>query len=85
MILGTNEFSVATGIFVYPNPSDEIIHIKVPVSVKIETVKIYNVLGQLVQEQDFSESIDISKLSEGMHFIYFETNYGSIHKTLIKR
>jgi len=48
-------------------------------------VKIYNVLGQLVQVQDFSEIIDISKLSTGMHFIYFETNYGRIHKTLVKR
>ena len=85
VILGTNEFSIATGIFVYPNPSESEIHIKVPASVEVENIKIYNVLGQLVQKQDFSETINISELSTGMHFIYFETNYGRIHKTLIKQ
>ncbi len=85
VVLGTNEFSVATRIFVYPNPSESEVHIKVPASVEVENIKLYNVLGQLVQEQDFSETIDISKLSTGMHFIYLETNYGRIHKTLIKR
>jgi len=85
VILGSNEFSIANDISVYPNPSDNEIHVKVPASVDIESVKIYNVLGQLVQVQDFSEIIDISKLSTGMHFIYFETNYGRIHKTLVKR
>jgi len=85
VILGANEFSIANGITVYPNPSEGIVHINVPNSVEIESIKIYNVLGQLVKEQDFSETIDINKLSTGKHFIYFETNYGRIHKTLMKR
>lgn len=85
MILGTNEFSLATRIFVYPNPSEGIVHINVPNFVEIESIKIHYVLGQLVKEQYFSETINITEFSTGIHFIYFETNYGRIHKTLVKR
>ena len=83
--LGTNEFSIANNISIAPNPAQETIHINKPASVEIEKVKIYNVLGQLVREQNFSETIGISDLPTGMLFVYFETNYGIIHKSLIKR
>ncbi len=83
--LGTNEFSIANNISIAPNPAQETIHINKPASVEIENVKIYNVLGQLVREQKYTETIEISELSTGMLFVYFETNYGIIHKSLIKR
>jgi len=85
VVLGNNEFTIANDIYVYPNPSEGSLHIKVPASVEVESIKIYSVLGQLVMKQVFSENIDISELSTGMHFIYFETNYGRIHKTLLKK
>jgi len=85
VILGTNEFSIANNIVVYPNPSVNKIHITKPASVEIKNVKIYSILWQLVKEQAFSETITINELSTGMHFIYFETNYGVIHKTLLKQ
>ena len=85
VVLGTNEHSIANNISIAPNPAQETIHINKPASVEIENVKIYNVLGQLVREQNFSEIISISDLPTGMLFVYFETNYGIIHKSLIKR
>jgi len=85
VILGTDEFSIANDISIYPNPSEGIVHINIPASVDIKSIKIYSVLGQLEKQQTFSESLDVSDLSTGMHFIYFETNYGSIHKTLLKK
>ncbi len=85
VILGTDEFSIVNNISITPNPAQEIIHINKPASIEIEKVKIYNVLGQLVREQKFSETIDISGLPKGMHFVYFETNLGRIHKTLQKQ
>jgi len=85
VILGTNEFLIANGINVYPNPSDNEIHVQTPASVEVENIEIYNVLGQLIQKGTYSETIDITKLSAGIHFIYFETNYGRIHKTLVKK
>ena len=85
VILGTNEFSIANDILVYPNPSLNEIYINKPASVEIARIKIYSILGQLVKEQAFSETIDINDLSVGVHFIFFETNYGVIHKTLLKQ
>ncbi len=85
VILGINENSIANNIVVYPNPSVNKIYIDRPVSVDIERIKIYSVLGQLLRVQSFSEIIDISELSSGLYYIYFETNYGRIHKTMLKQ
>tara|TARA_R110000787_G_scaffold28923_5_gene78804 strand:+ start:40233 stop:42170 length:1938 start_codon:yes stop_codon:yes gene_type:complete len=85
VILGTNDLSIANNISITPNPAQETIHINKPASVEIENIKIYNVLGQLIKEQKYSETVIISDLTTGLLFIHFETNYGIIHKSLIKR
>ncbi len=83
--LGTNEFSIANNISITPNPTKDVIHINKPASVEIERVKIYNVLGKQVKDQSYSKTMITSDLPAGMLFVYFETNYGIIHKSLIKR
>jgi aminopeptidase N len=83
--LGTNDLSIANNISITPNPAQETIHINKPASVEIEKIKIYNVLGQLMKEQKYSETVVISDLTTGLLFVHFETNYGIIHKSLIKR
>ena len=70
---------------IYPNPSLGEFYINKPVSVEIESIKIYSVLGKLIKKQSFSDTIDISELTSGLYYIYFETNYGKIHKTLLKQ
>ncbi len=85
VILGTNEFSIANDIVIYPNPSENEIYINKPVSVEIESINIYSVLGELIKKQSFSDTIDISELTSGLYYVYFETNYGKIHKTLLKQ
>lgn len=84
-ILDIEENTIANSIVVYPNPSKEIVHIKTPATVEIESVEIYSVLGQKVKEQLFSETIDISELTSGIYYIHFDTNYGRINKSLIKQ
>ena len=83
--LGVGDHTITNNIVIYPNPSKELFHINKPNSVSIQSIKIYSVLGQLVKEQSFEETINISELSKGLHFIHLETNYGKIHKTLLKR
>jgi len=85
VVLGIGDHTIANNIVIYPNPSEEVFHINKPNSVEITKVKIYSILGQLVKEQTFEETINISELSSGLHFIHLETNYGEIHKTLLKR
>lgn len=54
-------------IFIYPNPIKNRIYIKTDQI--ISSYKIYNVMGQLVLSNIFSESIDISMLEKGTYFL----------------
>ena len=54
-------------IFIYPNPIKNRIYIQTDQI--ISSYKIYNVMGQLVLSNIFSESIDISMLEKGTYFL----------------
>ena len=54
-------------IFIYPNPIKNRIYIQTDQI--ISYYKIYNVMGQLVLSNNFSESIDISMLEKGTYFL----------------
>jgi hypothetical protein len=55
----------ALSIEVYPNPCEQLLHIKLPVNA--DKVKVYNLAGSLVMEQNAGESLDISHLSAGIY------------------
>jgi arylsulfatase A-like enzyme len=67
-------------IFMYPNPIKNRIYIKTDQI--ISSYKIYNLMGQLVRSNIFSESIDISMLEKGTYFLKLD-NFKS--KTFIKQ
>jgi hypothetical protein len=85
VVLGVAENTIANNLIIYPNPSLGEFHITQPASVEIDSIKIYSVMGKLVKEQPYSETINISEMSSGLYYVYFETNYGEIHKTLLKQ
>jgi hypothetical protein len=70
---------------VYPNPSESDITIT-SANNPISTVEIYNVLGQLVLNlnfsDNFSENIDISSLRSGLYLI--KINGSTTKKVLVK-
>ena len=53
--------------FIYPNPIKNRIYIQTDQI--ISSYKIYNLMGQLVLSNNFSESIDISMLEKGTYFL----------------
>ena len=82
-----SDCSLATSVFeknevsIYPNPSTNTLNIS-GVS-NIVNVKIYNILGQMVQE-NASATIDVSGLKAGNYFIKIETNDGVVSKRFVK-
>lgn len=73
-VMGTGEFSKNT-ISLYPNPANDIVNIK---SVEnVESVILYNMFGQRVQEYFINAStstIDVSALDMGTYFLKISTN-----------
>lgn len=54
-------------IVIYPNPADD--KIQISSDEKVESVKIHQLDGRLIEEYHNSSDIDISSLSEGMYFL----------------
>ncbi len=61
---------------IYPNPSSEFLFIKS--DTQVNTVKVYNMVGQLVLSVSNNEEIDISMLRDGLYFLEVQDIEGQI-------
>lgn len=85
--LGNNESSSKKSMIIFPNPTNDYFTIKS--SEPLESVKIYNLNGQLVFHCDLNKSfefkIDVINLSKGNYLVSIKTvNETSTHSLLIK-
>lgn len=91
-ILTVNYSTLSTGKFLlsdfsmYPNPSNNYIHLSLPQNISKATLKIYDVLGKQVENKTISnkEKADISKLEKGIYLLEVSTLGQAKTKTLIK-
>ena len=82
--LNINE-NTDVSINIYPNPAKDLIKLSV-VSGQQSTVRIYNVLGMMVDEIEMSSNeieINVSSYKPGIYFINVETSNGNIIKKMI--
>ena len=74
-------------ISVFPNPTSHELRIKSG-ELKIEKVKIYDILGRnFISQSSFQSqeiTIDISQLPRGIYFVKIETELGEVVKKVIK-
>ncbi|QNK76704.1 T9SS type A sorting domain-containing protein [Winogradskyella sp. PAMC22761] len=82
--LGTDDYDFNTEITVYPNPTASVIYIEKSEQTTINSIKIYNSLGQLLLEQNWSPQVDLTTLSSGLLFVEFQTDDRIINKRIIK-
>lgn len=73
-----------TSITIFPNPSNHFFRLNKPDSLKVEEVRLFNTLGQLLYKNSWTPQIDVSSFSTGLIFAQFETNQGIINKSLLK-
>ncbi|WP_179349823.1 M1 family aminopeptidase [Winogradskyella pacifica] len=82
--LSTSDFELQDQITIYPSPASSVIHIVKPEHMEIETIKIYNSLGQLVLQQNWTPQVDLNTLASGLLFVQIQTKEGVINKRIIK-
>lgn len=74
-----NEFTI------YPNPASSILNIQSKNDLEIQSVEIYNILGQIVLAvSNNTNAIDVSSLISGTYFIKVNTENGSINTRFVK-
>lgn len=82
--LSNEQFELENSVVLYPNPSDNELHITLPNSIELEKVEFYNALGQLTLIKN-TTNFSVSQLNNGVHFVKITTNQGVIHKNFIKK
>jgi len=85
--LGTQDFEFSNYFNVYPIPADEVLNISAIQNVEIQSIAVYDILGQMVialpNVKDISK-IDVSNLSSGNYFIKIKSDKGSSSLKFIK-
>lgn len=75
-----NEFSNNIEVQIHPNPTNDILNIELLENLTIENIRIYNVLGQKLENfitNDNFTKVDISKLPSATYFVEIHTNKGT--------
>ncbi len=83
-VLSVDAFNINNELKVFPNPSSVSITIQKPETLEVESITIFNALGQLLYRTKWTEKIDVSSFSGGLFFVQFQTNKGVINKSLLK-
>lgn len=86
--VGLEKISSASGISIYPNPSNDVVNISSSNGKLLRSVEIFNITGQLIVKEtglnNLSYSISKKNLNEGIYFLHVSTGENnSIHKVII--
>lgn len=85
----TSDFSIDNLIDLYPNPAESVINLNVPSNFQVQSLNIFNSLGQIVKTEVFENdsvipAINISDLKTGTYFVETLTDSGKTTQKFIK-
>ena len=85
-VLANPDFDFANEFGLYPNPVKNILNISAKNGLEIQSLEIYNSIGQLViAKPNFEQTIDVSSLPTGTYFIKASTEKGSGSVKFVKQ
>jgi hypothetical protein len=83
--LSTQDFDFGTYFTLYPNPAKDVLNIQTKQSLAINSVEIYNQLGQIVMATTNAiNSVDVANLASGTYFVKVNTEKGSANAKFVK-
>jgi hypothetical protein len=85
--LGTQDFEFSSYFTLYPNPAQSVLNISSKESIEVQSISVYNTLGQLVLVIPNAEKvskIDVSSLTSGNYFIKINSDKGTSNTRFVK-
>jgi hypothetical protein len=85
--LSTQDFEFSNYFTLYPNPAKSVLNISAKETIEVQSISIYNTLGQLVLVVPNAEKVskmDVSSLKTGNYFIKINSDKGSSNTRFIK-
>lgn len=83
-VLGVND-NVMSSVSVYPNPTSDILNIKTPSNIEVNSVALFDVLGKQVMADYSNGTINMSALSQGVYLLKVETSAGTLTQKVVKQ
>ena len=82
-VLSVNTLENPNSFILYPNPTDDIVHISGKKS--FDTIRLINISGQLIMEVTNANTLDLSSQRSGLYLIEIENEGRTTTGKLIKR
>ena len=85
--LGTQDFDFGKYFTLYPNPAKADLNITAKETINVNSISVYNTLGQLVLVATNAykvSKIDVSSLTSGNYFLQIKTDKGSSNARFVK-
>jgi hypothetical protein len=83
--LSAQDFDFGTYFTLYPNPAKDVLNIQAKQGLAINSIEIYNQLGQIVMATTNDiNSIDVANLASGTYFVKVNTDKGSANAKFVK-
>jgi hypothetical protein len=82
--LGDQQTESPKSLMIFPNPTSNTLTIQKPENLEVNEIRIFNIIGQLFYQQNWSPIIDLTSFSTGLLFVQFQTNEGVINKSVLK-
>lgn len=86
-VLGVSDFDFDDYLKIYPNPADHILNINTKMTLEIQSIEVYNLLGQLAASftaTGNNAALDVSSLAKGAYFLKINTDKGSSSAKFLK-
>ncbi len=83
-LLSTTESELQQLFTVYPNPTKGILNLQLNQNLVIDTIELYNSVGQLIKSTESNASIDVQNLPAGTYFISVYSDKGKGTQKFIK-
>ncbi|MCG2611387.1 T9SS type A sorting domain-containing protein [Flavobacterium sp. SM15] len=86
--LNVQDFSFGTYFSLYPNPVAEVLNVSKKSDIELQSLEIYNSLGQIVLAVPNAKevsTIDVSNLTSGTYFVKINSDKGSAITKFIKK
>jgi hypothetical protein len=82
--LGDQQTELTKSLMIFPNPTSNTLTIQKPENLEVNEILIFNIIGQLLYQQNWTPKIYLTSFSTGLLFIQFQTNEGIINKSVLK-
>ncbi len=82
--LGVND-NLLSQISIFPNPTQDLLNVTVPSTVKVNSAVLYDVLGKNTGLQLVNGTINTSSLARGVYILNLQTDRGALTEKIVKQ